>query len=320
MNRICWWLGDLLSLTLEETQREAVRGDMAESRESGVQALRELVGLVARRQAEIWSDWRPWLTLAWVLFPIGALLSIVSGAIEGASSTYGWLYFHNWDWRLLEYRGFWYILGQSLRSLFGGYVRIACLSWSAGFLLGRKIRCFKSGALGVLFCLMLLLGVLKGAPAYWAFELHEIQRWLRLPRVPAQQHPVAASAVYQTILPLIIVVIIVALPALFGMQHGRARTMRPGIATFAIPAAIAALAGTVLQVPGIIVLVLLKMGIPPGTWRGGPPLVHFAIAGLMLVTYWPLAYLLVKIVQGLRERFVEVGFGERLQTNVGEVL
>ena len=272
MNRICWWLADFLSRALEKSEREAVHGDLAESRESGPRALRDVAGLVARRQEETWSDWRPWLTLAWVLFPMGALLSMVSGGIEGASSTYGWLYFHNWDWRLLQYRGFWYILGHSLRSLFGGYVRVACLSWSAGFLLGRKIRCLQPGTLGVLFCLMLTLGVLKGAPTYWAFELREIQRWLRLPRVPAQQNPVAPSLVYQTILPLIIVAIFVALPVLFGMQQGRARTMPPVTPTFAVPAAIAALAGTVLQVPGLIFLLLLQLGVRPDmwrTWRGG---------------------------------------------------
>ncbi len=312
MNRTCWWFADLLSRALEKSEREAVNGDLAESRESGARALRDVVGLVARRQAETWNNWRPWLTLACVLFPIGVLLSIVSGGIEGISSVYGWLYFHNWDWRLLQNRAFWYILGQSLQSLFGGYLRIACLSWSAGFLLGRKVRCLRTGILGFLFCLMLTLGVLKGAPAYWAFQFHEIQQWRQLARVPALRHPVAAPhnpvadwVPYRTILPLAIVAMFVALPALLGVRHGKAGTMRPEMARFAVPAAFLALAGAVLEIPGIIVLVLQTLGVPPWTWRGGPPFVHLVIGLLMAVTYWPLAYLLVRIVQGLRERLVE---------------
>jgi hypothetical protein len=312
MNRTCWWFADVLSRALESTEGEAVRGDLAESRESGPRAFYGVAGLVARRQAAIWSDWRPWVTLACVLFPIGVLLSIVSGGIEGASSTYGWLYFHNWAWRLLQNRAFWYILGQSLQSLFSGYLRIACLSWSVGFLLGRKVRCLRTGILGILFCLMLTLGVLKGAPSYWAFQFHEIQQWRQLARVPALPHPVAAQhnpvadwVPYRTIFPLVIVATFVALPALLGVRHGKAGTMRPKMARFAIPAAFLALAGTILEIPGIIVLVLHTLGVPPGTWRGGPPFVHVVIGLLMVVVYWPLAYLLVRIVQGLRERRVK---------------
>ena len=165
---------------------------------------------------------------------------------------------------------------------------------------------------------MLTLGVLKGAPTYWAFELREIQRWLRLPRVPAQQNPVAPSLVYQTILPLIIVAIFVALPVLFGMQQGRARTMPPVTPTFAVPAAIAALAGTVLQVPGLIFLLLLQLGVRPDmwrTWRGGHPFVGLAIVLLVTTTYWPLAYFVAKIVNGFRERLARFGRSERLETN-----
>ncbi len=312
MNRICGWWASVLSRALEKNEREVVTGDLFESGESGSRALRGVVGLVARRQAEIWSDWRPWLTLACVLFPLGVLLSIVSGGIEGISSVYGWLYFHNWDWRLLQNRAFWYILGQSLQSLFGGYLRIACLSWSAGFLLGRKIRCLRTGILGFLFCLMLALGVLKGAPAYWAFQFHEMEQWRQVARVPAlrlpvaaQRNPVADWVPYRTILPLAIVAMFVALPTLLGVRYGKAGTMRPRMARFAVPVASLALAGTILEVPGIISLVLLKVGIPPGTWHGDPPFMHLVIGLLMALTYWPLAYLLVRIVQGLGERLVE---------------
>jgi len=54
-----WWLVDKLSSVLEANERDAVRGDFAESGATGGQALRDMAGLVARRQAALWMDWRP---------------------------------------------------------------------------------------------------------------------------------------------------------------------------------------------------------------------------------------------------------------------
>lgn len=69
MTRICWWLVDVVSQLLEPNERDAVRGDLAESGETGGQALRGLLGLVVRRQAALWKDWRPWLALAGLVGP-----------------------------------------------------------------------------------------------------------------------------------------------------------------------------------------------------------------------------------------------------------
>jgi hypothetical protein len=73
MNRICWWLVKALSETLEPGEREAVHGDFAESGETGAQALRGIAGLVVRRQAELWKEWRPWLTLPGLVGLAGGL-------------------------------------------------------------------------------------------------------------------------------------------------------------------------------------------------------------------------------------------------------
>ena len=78
MTRICWWLVDLVSRMLEPDERDAVRGDFTESGENGVQALGDVVGLVVRRQAALWNDWRPWAVLGGLIIPLGMLLSIVS--------------------------------------------------------------------------------------------------------------------------------------------------------------------------------------------------------------------------------------------------
>lgn len=50
MNRICHRLIGFLSRGLEPAEREAVLGDLAESTASGAEKLRDVLGLVVRRQ------------------------------------------------------------------------------------------------------------------------------------------------------------------------------------------------------------------------------------------------------------------------------
>ncbi len=61
MKRLCWWLTDLVSKTLESHEREAVQGDLPESGETGTQALLDVLGLTFRRQSALWMNWPPWL-------------------------------------------------------------------------------------------------------------------------------------------------------------------------------------------------------------------------------------------------------------------
>lgn len=83
MGELYWWLVDQLSRTLTHEEREAVRGDFAELDLTGREALRDLLGLVARRQAALWKDWRPWLALLGIALPLGLLLTLSSYAVSG---------------------------------------------------------------------------------------------------------------------------------------------------------------------------------------------------------------------------------------------
>ena len=74
MNRIGWRLVEITSQVLEPSERDAVRGDLAESSETTGQALRGVLGLVLRRQAALWKDWRPWVILTALIFPVAMLL------------------------------------------------------------------------------------------------------------------------------------------------------------------------------------------------------------------------------------------------------
>lgn len=73
-----WRLVNLASHMLEPRDRESACGDIAESGEPAGRALLEILGLVVRRQAALWRDWRPWLAaigvagvVATFLIPIG---------------------------------------------------------------------------------------------------------------------------------------------------------------------------------------------------------------------------------------------------------
>src|SRR5260370_23090728 len=97
MNRIFWGLVDISSRMLNPEEREVVRGDLAESGEKGSRALRDVLGLVVRRQAALWTDWRPWLTLVRLVVPLGVLLSIASKSTADGSAVYIWMYADNLD-------------------------------------------------------------------------------------------------------------------------------------------------------------------------------------------------------------------------------
>ena len=88
MNRPCWDLVDFLSRALAPEERDAVLGDLAESGDRGVPALSAVLGLVARRQATLWQDWRPWLGLLGSAVPLGLLLSLNAFVLDRAADLF----------------------------------------------------------------------------------------------------------------------------------------------------------------------------------------------------------------------------------------
>ena len=59
--RIGWSMVDAASQLLERDEREAVQGDLVEAGVSACNGLLEILGLVVRRQALLWKNWRPWI-------------------------------------------------------------------------------------------------------------------------------------------------------------------------------------------------------------------------------------------------------------------
>ncbi len=286
ISRCLWWLVNSSAQMLESGEREAVRGDLAESGETGSQALRHVVGLVIRRQLSIWADWRPWLTLVGLVVPLGLLLSVISRRVAATSAVYIWMYANNLDPGLFRYRGFWYQFADTVAEIFKMYLSLGCWSWTTGFVLGFASR----GIVrinGLLLCLTLAFGVLLGAPLYSAYYEHYRHLTTGFP-IFAHQHydPVNALTFYRVMFPLIVQAVLVLLPAVWGMREAaRAVGLRLWLRALLRVAAIAALVSVVIQNPDL--WMFLKLYGRGGTWR------HSWQGGLLqLFPYWPLVFLL----------------------------
>ena len=106
ITRICWRLVDSLSCMLDTDERQTVRGDLAESGETGREAVSDVLGLVVRRHAVLWADWRPWLSFVGLIVPLGMVLSLMSRSTSGLSAIYIWMYANNWEWGDVRNAGF----------------------------------------------------------------------------------------------------------------------------------------------------------------------------------------------------------------------
>ncbi len=75
MTHIGWSLVSFLARALERPERDVVLGDLAESGAGVGPAIRDLLGLIVRRQVGLWASWRPWLALLGVCGLAGLSLS-----------------------------------------------------------------------------------------------------------------------------------------------------------------------------------------------------------------------------------------------------
>src|SRR5690349_5591237 len=128
MNQLWWWIVEPVSRFLEHDERDALLGDLAESRQTGPRAFLDVLDVVIRRQARLWITWRPWLYLLGLIVPVGMLLSILSRQTSDTSAIYLWMYVNNWDAALTQNPGFWRLFAETAGSVFLSYLILAC--WS----------------------------------------------------------------------------------------------------------------------------------------------------------------------------------------------
>ena len=140
MTRLCWSLVELVSRLLDQPERDVVRGDLAECGARAGRALREVLGLVVRRQATAWFDWRPWFTLASIVIPIGFLLSHASrwwGVHHAINLANYWVL---WDVSYLAYPGYRNDVIRMAVWTGAAWLALAGWSWTTGFVVGRVSR------------------------------------------------------------------------------------------------------------------------------------------------------------------------------------
>src|SRR4030095_5220378 len=140
MTRVGWLLVETVSRLLDQSERDVVRGDLAECGVRPGRALREVAGLVIRRQGALWADWRPWLAIASIVIPIGVLLSHASrwwGIITGVDVANYWVL---WDFSYLAYPGYRKDVIRTAVWLGAAWCALAGWSWTSGFVVGRLSR------------------------------------------------------------------------------------------------------------------------------------------------------------------------------------
>jgi len=137
---------DMAARLLERDEREALLGDLAEMHASSWRATLEILGLLLRRQAALWSHWRPWLAALGLSLP-GALL--LQGTSFSVSCTYQGL-------TAAGLCAGWGPAGREQLVLLPCLATLLTLgSWSVGFLIGFISRrtFWASAMLAALPCL-----------------------------------------------------------------------------------------------------------------------------------------------------------------------
>ena len=128
MNRLV----ELIARVLEPEERTVVLGDLKETNERCSRAVREVAGLVLRRQAALWVDWRPWLALVGLVGVVCPVLWVISSEVTAPI--------------FMDIRTYWrvgslYSSGLTIREEFYiSLMRAAGLfvwSWTSGFVLSR---------------------------------------------------------------------------------------------------------------------------------------------------------------------------------------
>jgi len=157
MNRSCWRLAAVLSRFLESGERDAVLGDLTERAAGGMRALIDVLGLVVRRQAALWKTSGPWLALAAVVGPASAMLSLTCFALWRSYDLYFWIgrNYGEIDPTVLQETHLTLLHGIVL--MLRGSVVLACLAWTAGFVIGALSH-RAVGVTGSLFSALMLLG------------------------------------------------------------------------------------------------------------------------------------------------------------------
>jgi hypothetical protein len=223
MTQVCWWLADRFSRLLARDERDAVRGDLVELRVSGGRALVEVLGLVMRRQAALWTQARPWLALLGLAVPLSMVLSLLSRWYAEGIAIDAFMYVDNWTWGMLESPGARRDLADVIAAVALTCVALFSWAWTTGFAIGALARrtVWVQSAVVALVLLVEFLAVEQPHHAGHAaiFEL----------------------TFYRTVLPLLLRAVLVLAPLVWGATRGARRGALGPLATVLVAIVIATL-------------------------------------------------------------------------------
>ncbi|MBZ5576114.1 MAG: hypothetical protein LAP40_06095 [Acidobacteriia bacterium] len=253
MNRLGRWLVGQLCRTLDRDERDAVLGDLAETGAAASRALPEVCGLVVRRHASYWRDWRPWLALVGFVLPVGWMLTGASQRLGSGFEYQLWLARNSAfiDQAILHTGA---SFGPGLLFLASGSMVLLGWAWVSGYVLGALSR--RTLAInGTLFCAgLLILAWLEGLPRFHQTVTGTV--------IPGQRDGFA----------MVLQIVLVLLPAILGMRQGLQPAPGPLVRALLWVSALAA-------------------ALAPTGWAWLPPGANWRVQLLLLPIYWPLTYL-----------------------------
>jgi len=145
LNRLGWMCVEAAARMLEPRDREAVLGDLTEVAVGFWGGLSDVLGLALRRQARLWTSWRPWAASVGLAWPASLFLMGNSVAVSGTL-------LHGGQWR----DGLWQLVLLSIWALAAGFT---VSSISQKTIWASALAC----ALPYCFCLSLWPGSWLGA-------------------------------------------------------------------------------------------------------------------------------------------------------------
>jgi hypothetical protein len=263
---------DALAEMLDPDEREAVLGDISESQQKNGKAIRELLGLIARREAALWRTPRPWLMLVAMVAPIAVALNLAAIRLAEGTAIYSYIYIDNWTWGQLASPGARADLVHLCVAYLFDYVSLAGFAWAAGLSIGRLSGRAVRGMSAWLYLSVVVVALVPRS--HWVGNASVFE-----------------APFYQFVLPVIVGALCLVVPSLSGLHQGRRLSgQRPA-------------AGMVMLVTAQVALVAraaasqysaLRIGtIPPGAV---PFLVLLGVVPFVALA-WPVVYAAVIVAR-----------------------
>jgi hypothetical protein len=247
------WLVNAVSRLLANEEREIVLGDLVELGVRGRQAVREILGLAIRRHFAQWAAWRPWVSVASIVLPLGFLLSYISRWWADGDAIYISLYATHWSSAYLDSPGARHDVLTVFWRICSGWLALIAWSWTAGYVLASLSR----------------RTIATTAPAFCLCVLGASLLTTTTARANPYNADVFGTAYYGLFFPVLVRVNFVVWPAMYGIRW--AMNAKPPTLSTALLIAAAVIALSAYTINGVeMALTLGRLHVPAGFDPGRP--------------------------------------------------